>query len=147
VVRFNCRGRSTSDDLQGSVDGSGRASLRGVVANAFLTQLDTRWRLWGDWILFDRYERNRCRKGDVRTTITGSHPSPYRFIFSGLLRHFHRCGIPIHRRARRLDAARENELWMIPSSEQGEMCRPRMPCPWWSETLVSDKVTMDGLRT
>jgi len=42
VVRFNRRGRSTPDDPQDSVNGPGRASLRGVVANAFLTQWDTR---------------------------------------------------------------------------------------------------------
>lgn len=77
VVRFNGGGRSTSDDLQENVNRSGRASPRGVVANVFLTQLDTRWRVWDDWIPLDRREGNRRRKNDVGTTITGSHPSRY----------------------------------------------------------------------
>ena len=40
-------------------------------------QLDTGWKLWGDWTLLDRRQRSRRRKSDVGTTISGSYSSPY----------------------------------------------------------------------
>ena len=144
VVGINRGGRSTPGGLQDSVSGSGGASLRGVVADAFLTQLDTRWRLWGDW---DLYSIDVSAADVEKVMWRQQSPVLTRvLIFSGLFRDFPGFEIPI--------STEEPGALTLPGMGYGGFqvlnkagwVETRVPCPW-SGALVSDKVTMDGLRT
>ena len=71
-----------SDDLQDGVSGPGRASLRGVVANAVFdaARHPTGGLFQGDWTLHDRRQRETDVVG---TTITFTLSSPFLQVSMG----------------------------------------------------------------